>query len=947
MAVSAKAERAKTWKLKPLFKRVVKLAHIAMPEGTAFAYVERGLPTPETEGAYVVECCQNGEVIVLAYIDRYGRVFQTSAPLIAPPAFEPVLTFAQFSVQPSTTQLVGCVQVKQGEGTLDVAQYAEAAGKFTLFDSWFDFSACKKPMGYFETLTRAYLAFVERPKRMKVQVFERGLGSVHEQLSQGTQALPALCRLMSDVMETTVDKAYNPPAIIRLLVRWLHEAGLGRIPESVLSSGAMRLVRTKRYANIYFIAIDSSNPDIPLRAVWAIEAALNRYLLLEQRFGKDASLATEAECAEWDAYHIESVAMQELPENALDACSDLVGTPDGEWEVRRCLATTLEQLKLPYRLDVHFGVNVAEGRVQIKLGSPDGGFMPSRIWDRSAASGVGAWRLATKEERRDQAIRYAIHAGLMLAQHAFKASETISSVEITGTNLGGKPASGMDFNYHVEYERTLFDRAEELEPSLAERAMEGDPLSFFEASGGTFTEAPAEEASPFEQFVVLHDDESVRAFRLYAPECVEDELPEKSRAALGTDCLSGLRIHPERAIRRRAENLADEVTQAESTSDAIKCIREAEQQAREAGDDKWTFACMELMASVTEGTLDFHDPNSVVSALIGPDRCARALERAQALAQKDPAEACRVLTDALTEAAMLDGFVDGSQVVYRAFDSYASRVLYNQMLVAAREDAAQSGADETASAFADEAMGLGFASEGARYEAAAPSVFDRKSMAFAQARADADKRIELVTDSFYLCLLEAAGLLERSFDRTEEALSYAKRAIAVAPTTASGYRQLGRIYMLTGDMASARKALVEGLAVAMLPTDIAMLYYQLGYVMWRMGQPYVGAACYMQSMVVSPSALMQASLELRQLLDETNLPVPEQDSIPGYLEHAGIPVAPLDGVVAICEAATVAATDANLLLPAAELLACRLRYKGDDALMNVLRSMEYYQSGLQ
>ena len=91
----------------------------------------------------------------------------------------------------------------------------------------------------------------------------------------------------------------------------------------------------------------------------------------------------------------------------------------------------------------------------------------------------------------------------------------------------------------------------------------------------------------------------------------------------------------------------------------------------------------------------------------------------------------QVLIDAVGEAAALDGFVDGATTVYRSFDSYASRVLYNR----------------------------------ARAGAGAPS----------RASADAGKRVEVVPDSYYLCHLEITQLLEHSFERTEEALRFGLR----------------------------------------------------------------------------------------------------------------------------------------------------------------------------
>ena len=47
--------------------------------------------------------------------------------------------------------------------------------------------------------------------------------------------------------------------------------------------------------------------------------------------------------------------------------------------------------------------------------------------------------------------------------------------------------------------------------------------------------------------------------------------------------------------------------------------------------------------------------------------------------------AVAALVEGIAESAALDGFVDGPQTAYRAFDSYVARTLYNRALVRARQ----------------------------------------------------------------------------------------------------------------------------------------------------------------------------------------------------------------------------------------------------------------------
>jgi tetratricopeptide (TPR) repeat protein len=284
-----------------------------------------------------------------------------------------------------------------------------------------------------------------------------------------------------------------------------------------------------------------------------------------------------------------------------------------------------------------------------------------------------------------------------------------------------------------------------------------------------------------------------------------------------------------------------------------------------------------------------------VGRFLGEDRCLVALGRARTLAATDQEAAVQVLIDAVGEAAALDGFVDGATTVYRSFDSYASRVLYNR----------------------------------ARRGAGDPQ----------RAAADADKRVELVPDSYYLCHLEITQLLEHSFERTEEALRFGQRAIEIGPATAAGYRQLGRAYMLVGDMENAASVLQEGLLVAVQPSDIAMAYYQLAYVLWKAGRPQAGAVCYVKSLMTSSSMALQATAELQELVEETGVPLPAREAVDEELAAHAVPVAPTTEVIEALGSAAAAATDAGLFPVARNLLALRLRYRPDDALVNVLRSL--------
>ena len=830
----------------------------------SYGWLSKGLATPATGGLYAVEFLEKRDVRVLAYVDPFGRAFTTGEPSTVPPAREPDLSFAKFSDQPTAGQEAGCVYVRGADGSkVEVAQYRCSNGRYALFDSWYDFGSYGTNLTYDDAMVRAYFAFVHRPSLGAPPVPERGLSAVHERL-RTDEPLSALRSIVADVRSTEDDPALRPPALVSCLARWLAEAGLEELDD--VKDEALRLVRTIRYANIYYLGVEDEDAGISMKTVWALEAALNRFLLVGEAFGERASVATDVDCARWDAYLFETVAMQHPAADGLAEVSS--GEEEGEWAVRCALGATLERLRLPVRFDVAMRFDVAAGAAAFDMTVPDGSLMPSWTWQET-----GEWVQATDEAREAQAYRYALHLGLALAAAAFDASSSIERVDIVA-----RP-----------YVQASFDRAIYETFGRFEDARAGDPVPPYMSCKARFEDVDSEARAYIEGL----PSSSLRQQR---PEAVDGRLEGAACAELGADRCKDVRIAFDAARRRLAEGLADDIVRATSASDAIRLVRAAQEEAAASGDDRAVAACTRLMAALAEGEVDMGDQNAIVGSFLGEDRCLVALGRAQTLSTSDPEAAVQVLIDAVSEATALDGFVDGVTTVYREFDSYVARVLYNR----ARK-------------------GLG-----------APG----------RASADAEKRVELVPDSFFLCHLEITQLLEHSFERTEEALRYGQRAIELAPATAAGYRQLGRAYMLVGDMENAARVLQEGLLVAVQPNDIAMAYYQLAYVLWKAERPQAGAVCYLKSLMTSSSMAMQATAELQELVEETGVALVDKESVDEELANHAVPVAPTAEVLEALEAGAAAATDAGLFPVARNLLALRLRYRPDDALVNVLRSLD-------
>ena len=91
--------------------------------------------------------------------------------------------------------------------------------------------------------------------------------------------------------------------------------------------------------------------------------------------------------------------------------------------------------------------------------------------------------------------------------------------------------------------------------------------------------------------------------------------------------------------------------------------------------------------------------------------------------------------------------------------------------------------------------------------------------------------------------------------------------------------------------------------------------------------------------MTSSSMALQATAELQELVEETGVALPGKEAVDEALVEHAVPVAPTAEVLEALGSGAAAAVDAGLFPVARNLLALRLRYRPDDALVNVLRSL--------
>ena len=870
-----------------------------------YGWVRSLLPAPRKDDAYLVEFTSPDTFRIWGYADRYGRAFVTSRPLVAPPARDADIVLIMDSPEHKTGQpadssnprsrlhtrgaesVSGCVQLRDKQGVREVARFRRERGAYTLFDSWCDFGDNATGLAYDDALARCFFAFSFRPLLGGASIPARGLAGILERLDCDAP-FAALIEVVHGIRQAAVDPAMRPPALALMLASWLDDVGAERVLAAAqpgkTGQPPLRLVRTVRYSNTFYIGKADPDTEFPEQDVWAIESALNRFLLIMDELGDHAALASADECGRIDAEMFADIAVQApCAEHPVDEARP-VAQRAGEWEIRRAIGEAMERFRLPVRLSSQFRLDVEAGIAAFEIDAPDSSFMPARVFDAKSAT----WRDASEKEREGSSLRYVECLGAMLAAAAFNAGAAVRSVEVVAYaarfDAAAEDAAPL---YRVSFSREAFCGGSE----PAYRTASDDPRLLFSACDALFGEDARSDRS-IDDVVSAR----VRETRRDLPEVEAAELTARAKKAFCADSSRDLRIRADSQLRNVAERVAASVTRAASATEAIRCVQAEQGRA----DDPRVFeACTRLMTALIEDSVDSGDENALVTCFMGDDPYLIALGRARAVARTDAHAAAEVLREAIARAEASHRFDDNAEAVHRMFDSYASRILYNR-------------------------------------ERAGTATW---TCGLIGPHPDEGKRVELLPTSLAMCYLDSVRLLEESFDHADEALELGKRCIQVAPTYSPAYRQTARAYMLVGDMANSARMLKRALDVATLPDEIAMAYYQLAYVEWKAGDSASGVACYLKSMIVSPIYLAQCTIEMHQLMAETGQGPIAREQVDAVLAGAGIPVSPSDVMLDALDDAMHCAIDANMFGVGSSLLALRLRYRPDDALMNVLQSL--------
>lgn len=614
-----------------------------------------------------------------------------------------------------------------------------------------------------------------------------------------------------------------------------------------------------RTSGLFYVRVD--DPELPYLAklrVVAVEAALNAALLC-QAVLDDPAGATREDIVKAEQRIARSVAAQ-----GSAPLAELEGEePRGEWHDRHAIAAGIECLRLPYRLQARFRVNAAEHVAAVECDLIPPGLMPRDAY----VDGLGVVA-TTAAMRRRAATDYNLRVVVLMAAYVLACAEDIDRVYVAGV-----VDTASD---HACYVSACVER-EDLE-GLDLGAAE--PVSLLRFLCAEMDETDGE-LSPVAQGFSLDEALFCPKGRHTRPELDDRRLEPAHAAALGCRRASGLGVDG-RATLREAGRLAAERL-GDSTAENVRMVLALPE---ELADPRLEEPARKVASALIDGQLDEGDPESVAEAFLGADELAAAVSRAQRLFFKGDPEGCaREVASALAPIEADARYRDGSGVVWRVFDGYADRVLYNRL----------------------------FSANEGEVKLAPRAYFDA------------------------LSLLSTSDLL---LGRTDAACDLARQAARLAPLSAQAALNYSHCLDEKGELEEAVVECARLLECADDPQSIGFAYIHMAGLQYKRGRMQASQACYQLAGKVLPGQIVEAAQQIASLLGARPSEALSTERALAVARANGIPVAPSDAVAEVVYEAAAAACDENLFRVARELVYLLVALTRDDIYHGVLRSLE-------
>ncbi len=655
--------------------------------------------------------------------------------------------------------------------------------------------------------------------------------------------------------------ANQPTALELFLAHELREAGVFDLPQQMPPLKATVL---KNSHMAYLAMFDERVSWDAKTAVMRIENALNRAQFAERAMQEGFLLpaATEADFYLFNTRLEKNIAMQ-LNVLNLETAHQTQNLK-GEWDVRYAFASALEEFSLPYRFQGDFRLNLKEGLLGVEIEA----MPPEAIATNILREGTTTLSKRSRTEKEQAATDLLAREILMTALVATTLSQEIEEIWIKGIHK--------DHKNHLCLVSALFSAKD------IARLTKDDfvfPLKTLENLGAT---CQIENAifTPVTPTFSLNDERLCPPYRKEQPELSSSVLTPEQAKALGAEVVSDLAINEGRARSLIAEKILRNLS--DSTQQNVSMILEL---TRNNVDEKIRKAGEDISEKLIEGELTEANWDVLLEEFQEGDSLSKAVKRAMK-AQKDgggvPFQEIEAELKALDEAHTYD---DTDEVVWRTFNSYTDRVLYNRLC-------------------------------------------------------EGNRAVKLVPEAYYLAhLLSAVGLLAEK--NAEGALLHALRACELNPMDATAHLYASKAYEQLNDLEMAASTMQELLQYAHHPEAIALGYYRLAYLIWHLGDTNQADALYRLSMQFPTPIAGMAQMELLTMESQTNQRPIETDEIKEILSQHSIPLAPTKQVGDILLEAAKASVDAAIFLVAADICALVGVLSSGDAMVDVAKSIAH------
>ena len=436
----------------PLFSKTSKLAAIpGQSEGVTYGVVWDACRDPEHGFGYVAELLPGRRARLLAWLAADGKVYSCDRPLTGLAGLRPSLELAQWQDRKGQ----GAIRVPDPNGggqPVIVGEYQ------TTWDQRYGFvNPTRDPGRFFLTrnwelryfLAVSWLTFVHIPQTQGVAAGTGGgrIGEVILDLLDGPlpDALDAL------IWRGTTQQG-QASGFERFAARQLVEAGAADV-RAIAAEHNVTLVRLGS-TSLFWLRFDDDVSPEQRATLLAVEAALNRLWFVEwaagaadggtgmlhafdERFCAQAAQGALREISR----NAGAVAQRERADNPYRTIRGAEGARGGIWDVSTRFVDTCERLKLPFRLEYRFDVDLDAGVMAVRFTVPSANAFPaSRMGERG-------WYDA-RAGRPACAATYAIRLAGLMAQAAFASSVRVMAVDVTAheDGLAGRPLLSLGFD---------------------------------------------------------------------------------------------------------------------------------------------------------------------------------------------------------------------------------------------------------------------------------------------------------------------------------------------------------------------------------------------------------------------------------------------------------------------------------------------------------------------